>query len=132
MKKTSLIVLSAIALSGCGAVDDIINETLSGDVTTETIAAKEKILIINNVSYTACAVIKNGLVTDDDLNNAETLVTELGVTCQTYGKDTGDVLDPDAACIEQSLSEWIDDGNIHIISKEDAEGTQACVIGADI
>ena len=132
IKTTSVILLSALALSGCGSVDEIINDALSGDVTTKTIAAKERVLIINNVSRTACVVIKEGLITDDDLINVETLVTELGVTCATYGKVKGEVTDPDAACTEQSLTDWLDAGNTHIIESKDADGDQACVLGFDI
>ena len=135
MTKTSLILLSAWALSGCATVDDAINgavnDTLSGEVTTETIQLKERAIIINNVNLTACVAIKNGLVDAKGLENAETLVTELGVTCQTYNKTLGEVTDPDAQCIEESLVEWLalNEGIIEDI--ESAQGEKACVIGFD-
>ncbi len=135
MQKISLILLSALALSGCGAIDELINETLSGDVTTETIAAKERVLIINNVGYTACLTIKNGLAENGNRVNAETLVTELGVKCVTYGKVAGDplALELDVECAEESLSEWLDqESNGNITDFETAKGEQACVIGFDI
>jgi len=137
MTKTSLILLCTMALSGCSTVDDVVNnavnDTLSGEVTAETIRAKDKVLIINEVSLTACVVIKNGLVDAKGLQNAETLVTELGVTCATYGKETGDPTDPDATCIEESLAEWLDqEDNKNITDLDSAKGEKACVIGFDL
>jgi len=135
IKTTSLILLSALALSGCGSVDEIINDVLSGDVTAETITAKERVLIINNVGRTACVTIKNGLAENGNRVNAETLVTELGVTCATYGKVAGDplALELDVECAEESLSEWLDqESNGNITDFETASGDQACVVGFDI
>lgn len=135
MIKTSVILLSTLALSGCGSVDDIINDTLSGEVTTETIASKEKVLIINNVGRTACVTIKNGLAENGTRQNAETLVTELGVTCATYGKVAGDplALEQDTECAEESLVDWLEqESNGNITDLDTASGEQACVIGFDI
>lgn len=137
MQKLSLIIAGALLLAGCSAVDDAINnavnDTASGDVTAETIKAKDKVLIINEVSLSACVVIKNGLVNDDDFQDAVTLVTELGVTCATYGKTTGDPGDIDTECIEQSLVEWLEEeGHEEITDLDSAQGDKACVIGADV
>ena len=136
MKKISLVIVSALILAGCSAVDDAINDavndTLSGDVTTETIKEKDKVLIINEVSLSACTVLKNGLINDDDLKNAVTLVTELGVTCATYGKTAGSPEDIDTECVEQSLAEWLEEGHEEITDFDSAQGDKACVIGADV
>ena len=137
MQKISLVIASALILAGCSAVDDAINDTVndtaSDGVTTETIKSKDKVLVINDVSLSACMVIKNGLVNDDDLKDAVTLVTELGVTCATYGKTKGTPGDIDPECIEQSLAEWLEEeGHEDIINIEDAQGDKACVIGADV
>lgn len=137
MQKISLVIVTAFILAGCSAVDDAINdavnETVSRDVTAETIKEKDKVLIINDVSLSACAVIKSGLVNDDDLKDAVTLVTELGVTCATYGKTTGDPEDIDTECVEQSLVEWLEEeGHEEITDLDSAQGDKACVIGADV
>ncbi len=129
MIKISLIVLSTLVFLGCESVDDAINNALSGDTTTETISTKEKVLIINNVSRTACVVMKNGLL-DDDFKDAKTLVAQLGVNCASYGKTAGVVGEIGTMCVEQSLSEWLEeDDHSKIISIEDAQGENACVIG---
>ena len=132
MKKISLIVLSALALSGCGSVDEIINDALSGDVTTETIAAKAKVVIINNVGRTACVTIKNGLISND-FQNPEVLIAELGVNCATYSKTEGSITDPNASCYEEDLADWLEhESNGNITDLDSATGDNACVIGADI
>ncbi len=133
MKKISLVIIGALLLAGCSAVDDAINDIVNGDVTTETIKVKDKVLIINDVSLSACVVLKNGLINDDDLKDAVTLVTELGVTCATYDKTTGDPEDSDTECVEQSLVEWLEEeGHENITDLESAQGDKACVIGADV
>ena len=137
MQKISLAIVTAMIFSGCSTVDDAINdavnETVSGEVTTETIKEKEKVLVINDVSLSACVVIKNGLEHDDDFNNAITLVTELGVTCATYGKTRGDPGDINPECVEQSLAEWLEEeGHEEITDFDSAQGDKACVIGADL
>lgn len=137
IKNTSLIITALFVFTGCSVVDDAINnavnETLSGDVTAETIQSKDKVLIINEVSLSACTVIKNGLLNKDDFKNAETLVTELGVTCATYGKTESSPDDLNAECIEESLAEWLEEaGHEEIIDFEAAQGDKACVIGADV
>ena len=137
MTKTILILLCALALSGCSVVDDAINsavnDAVSGEVTTDTIKTKDKVVIINNVNLQACAVIKNGLVDAKGLENAETLVTELGVNCGTYGKEKGEATDPNSQCIEESLAEWLDqEDNENITDLDSAEGDKACVIGFDL
>jgi len=134
-KKISVILLSALALSGCGSVDEAINDVLSGDVTTETIASKERVLIINGVSRTACVTIKNGLAENGTRENSETLVTGVGVTCATYGKIEGDplALEQDTQCAVESLADWLDqESNGNITDFDSASGEQACVIGFDI
>ena len=128
--------MTILLFSGCSAVDDAINQTvndaLSGEVTAETIQMKERALILNNVNRSACVIIKNGLADIKDLNNPETLVTELGVTCRTYHKTAGDPTDLDAQCVEESLSDWLElDNNGDIIDLESAQGDKACVIGFD-
>ena len=137
MTKTTYILLAALLFSGCSAVDDAINDavngTISGDVTTETIQGKERVLIINDVSRTTCIAIKQGLADMKNYENAETLVTEIGVNCSTYGKPTGDATDPNAVCVTESFSEWLDIGdNKNIIDLESAQGDKACVIGYDL
>ena len=139
IKKISLVIAGTLILAGCSAVDDAINDavndTLSGDVDTDTIKAKEKVLILNNVNRTACVAIKNSLAENGNRKNAETLVTELGVTCATYGKTAGDPLEVenDTECVEESLSEWLDEeSNGNITDLEKAQGDKACVIGFDL
>ncbi len=139
MTKTSVILISslpALFFLGCSPIDDAINEavndTLSGDVTAETIALKEKVVIINNVNRTACVTIKNGLISND-FKDPEVLVTELGVTCRIYHKQTGDITDPNAICYEEDLVDWLEhESNGNITDLESAEGDKACVIGADL
>ena len=130
MTKTSLALLCTLALSGCSVVDDAVNgavnDTLSGEVTEETMLGKDRVLIINDVSLSACVVIKNGLVDVKGLQNAETLVTESNVNCATYGKSRNE-------CIEESLAEWLDqEDNKDITDLESAQGDKACVIGYDL
>ena len=139
MQKISLVIISVLIFTGCSAIDDAINDAvddaLSGDVTAETIKVKEKVLILNNVNRTACVAIKNGLAENGNRKNAETLVTELGVTCATYGKTAGDPLEVenDTECVEESLSEWLDEeSNGNITDLEKAQGDKACVIGFDL
>ena len=135
MTKISLLATAFVLFTGCSAVDDAINdavnETISGDVTAETIKAKDKVVIINNVNLAACATIKNGLISED-FENPEVLVTELGVTCTTYNKEPGNITDPDAVCYEEDLIDWLDhESNGKITDLETAQGEKACVIGAD-
>ena len=141
MQKISLVIITALILTGCSAIDDainnavseVVNDTASGDVITETIKAKDKVLIINDVSLSACVVIKNGLIKDDDLKDSVTLVTESGVACATYGKTTGDPEDIDTECVEQSLVEWLEEeGHEEITDLEKAQGDKVCVIGFDL
>ena len=86
MLKNSLLITAIFIFTGCGAIDDAVNTVVSTGVDEDDIKEKEKVLIINEVSVTACATIKSGLLDAGDFRNAETLVTELGVTCATYGK----------------------------------------------
>ncbi len=130
--KITLLTLATLLCTGCGSIDDTINDavnsTVSGDVTTETIAAKDKVIIINGVNLAACAVIKNGLVINYNYINAETLVTELGVTCSTYGKISNSL-----ECTEQDLAVWLqEDINQNITDFDSATGNKACVIGTDL
>ena len=136
IQKTALLI-TALFFTGCSAVDDAINnavnDIISGDVTTETIREKDKVLILNEVSLSACTVIKNGLLSENDYRDAEILVTELGVTCATYGKIEGDPEEITSECIEQSLAEWLqEEGHEEIIDFETAQGDKACVIGANL
>ena len=136
MTKTSLLATAFVLFTGCSTVDDAINDavndTLSGDVTADTMTLKDKVVIINNVNRTACVTIKNGLISND-FKNPEVLVTELGVTCTTYHKETGEITDPDAVCYEEDLVDWLDhESNGNITDLESAQGDKACVIGADI
>ena len=135
MKKISLILLAVLLFSGCSTIDDAINDALSGEVDTDTIKTKEKVLIINNVNRTACVTIKTALAENGNRKNAETLVTNLGVTCATYEKIEGDPLEieNDTECAEESLAEWLDEeSNGNITDLEKAEGDKACVIGFDL
>ena len=128
IKKINLLILSSILFIGCSEVDNIINNAISGEVTSETIIAKDKVTIINNVNLQACTVIKHGLadIVDRDYNDIEILVTELGVNCETYGKPANDT----DICTEQSLVDWLEeDSHDTITDLENAEGDKACVIG---
>ncbi len=128
--------MGALLFSGCSTVDDAINnaidDTLSGDVTTDTIILKSRAIIIEDVSRTACVTIKNGLVDAKGLKNAETLVTDMGVTCETYKKKEGALTDPDAQCVKDSLVNWLDVNQEITIDLEAAKGDKACVIGFDL
>ena len=136
MKKTSLFIVSAFLMLGCSSIDDAINDAvdgaLSGDVTTDTIILKSRAIIIEDVSRTACVTIKNGLVDAKGLKNAETLVTDMGVTCETYKKKEGELTDPDAQCVKDSLVNWLDVNKNINIDLEAAKGDKACVIGFDL
>jgi hypothetical protein len=132
IKKINLLILSSVLFLGCSEVDDIINDAVndavSNEVTTETIMAKEKVTIINNVNLQACTTIKHGLadIVNRDYNDIETLVTELGVNCETYAKPADDT----DICIEQSLVDWLEeDSHGTITDLEEAEGDKACVVG---
>ncbi|KYJ86688.1 hypothetical protein [Sulfurovum riftiae] len=133
LKKTTLLIATTLIFTGCNAVDEALNDIVSGDVDTETIKSKDKVLIINEVALSACAIIKTGLLDAGDFRNAEILVTEMGVTCATYGKTKGDPNDIDTACRELSLAVWLENEGHDIISDlGTAEGDRACVIGGDI
>ena len=136
MKRTSLFIVSAFLMLGCSSIDDAINDAvdgaLSGDVTTDTIILKSRAIIIEDVSRTACVTIKNGLVDAKGLKNAETLVTDMGVTCETYKKKEGELTDPDAQCVKDSLVNWLDVNKNINIDLEAAKGDKACVIGFDL
>lgn len=136
IKTTTFILLGTVLFSGCSAVDDAINDAvddaLSGDVTTDTIILKERSIIIEDVSRTACVTIKNGLVDAKGLKNAETLVTDMGVNCETYKKKEGELTDPDAQCVKDSLVNWLDVNKDVTIDLEAAKGDKACVIGFNL
>jgi hypothetical protein len=132
LKKTNLLILSSVLFLGCSEVDNIINNAIndmvSNKVTTETIMAKERVTIINDVNLQACSIIKYGLadLVNNEYNDVETLVTELGVNCETYAKPADDT----DICIEQSLVDWLEeDSHGTITDLEEAEGDKACVIG---
>ena len=132
MLKNSLLISAIFIFTGCGAIDDAINTAVSAGVTKDDISEKEKVLIINEVSLKACAIIKTGLLDAGDFRNAEILVTEIGVTCATYGKSTGAPHDINANCRELALSVWLDNEGHDIIDKlSAAEGDKPCVIGGD-
>ena len=139
MTKTSLILISflpALFFLGCSPIDDAINEAvndaLSGDVTAETIALKEKVIIINNVNRTACVTIKNGLISND-FKVRQDLARWAWATWRIYHKQTGDITDPNAVCYEEDIVDWLDhESNGNITDLESTEGDKACVIGADL
>jgi len=132
-KKITLLITTIFIFTGCNAIDEALNDVVSGGVDTDTIKSKDKVLIINEVALSACAIIKTGLLDAGDFRNAETLVTEPGVTCATYGKTKGNPDNIDAACRELSLAVWLEKEGHDIISDlGTAEGDRACVIGGDI
>ena len=133
MTKTILFSLSAFLFLGCSAIDDAINNIASAGVSAEDISAKEKVIIINDVSLSGCVLIKNGLIDADNLVNAETLFTEVGVTCATYGKTAGIPGNLNVECTEEYLADWLDDANHETIADIGVlEGEKACVVGADL
>ena len=133
MLKNSLIITAMLMFTGCGVIDDAINTAVSAGVTKDDISEKEKVLIINGVSTTACTTIKAGLLKADDFKKPEILVTELGVTCATYGKTAGTITDKDATCRELPLDVWLDEIDSDFLNTLGAiEGKKACVIGGDI
>ena len=133
MLKNSLLISAIFIFTGCGAIDDAINTAVSAGVTKDDISAKEKVLIINEVSLKACAIIKTGLLDAGDFRNAEILVTEIGVTCATYGKTTGNLTDKSASCRVLPLDVWLEEIDQGFIDKLGvAEGKKACVIGGDL
>ncbi len=118
IKKFSLLVVSALVISGCG---DSVTESLNGDTTVEDIKEKPSILIVTDIGEFSCVGI--GIAVKNEYPNAETLIADNSVTCETYGKTEGDI------CKKQTLDEWKADGNSDVgIS----EGDSACVIGGDI
>jgi len=131
MLKNSLIIASLLIFTGCGVIDDAVNTVVSTGVDEDDMREKDKVLIINGVSVTACTTIKSGLLDAGDFRNAETLVTEQGVTCATYGKTNG--TDIHAACRELELDVWLLEADHELIEKLGAaEGDRACVIGGDV
>lgn len=134
MKKTTLVMISALMLLGCDAVDDKINEIASGEVTAEVIKSKDKVLIISDVSLSSCVLLKNGLLHRDEIKDAVTHVAAPGVTCTNFGKKPDHIIDDiHTECLEQSLAEWLEKGdNSSIISFDAADGDRTCVIGSDI
>ena len=130
MLKSSVLILALLIFTGCSAVDDAINTVVSAGVDEDDMREKDKVLIINRVSVTACATIKTGLLDAGDFRNADTLVTEIGVTCTTYGKTKG--TDINAACRELALDVWLQEADHKIVEKLNAaEGDRACVVGGD-
>jgi hypothetical protein len=137
MKKNCLFILSAFLLLGCSTIDDAINdtvnETVSGDVTEETIKAKDIVVVINNVSLAGCALLKQSIALDDRYENVDTLVTQIGVTCATYGKTAGVPEETGTVCTEEDIAEWLARADYTAMPElDDVEGDKACVIGADL
>ena len=137
MTKTSVFILSAFLLLGCSTIDDAINdtvnETVSGDVTEETIKAKDIVLVINKVSLAGCALLKQSIALDDRYENVDTLVTELGVTCATYGKTAGIPEEVGTVCTEENIEEWLARADYTAMPDlDDVTGEKACVLGADL
>jgi len=137
MTKTSLFILSTFLLLGCSTVDDIINdtvnETASGDVTEETIKAKDIVIVINNVSLAGCALLKQSIALDDRYENVDTLVTQMGVTCATYGKTAGVPEEAGTVCTEEDIADWLAHADYTAMPDlDDVEGEKACVVGADL
>ena len=137
IKKISLVIAGTLILAGCSTVDDAINdtvnETISGDVTEETIKAKDIVAVINNVSLSGCALLKQAIELDDSYNNVDTLVTEMDVTCATYGKRSGIPGESGTVCTEEDIADWLARADYTAMPDLDSlEGEKACVIGADI
>ncbi len=137
MKKISLAIVSVLILAGCSAVDDAINDTVneivSGDITEDTIKAKDIVVVINNVSLSGCALLKQGIELDDNYKNVDTLVTELGVTCATYGKIAGVPEEAGTICTEEDIADWLARADYTAMPDMNSiEGDKACVIGADL
>ena len=137
MKKISLLATAFVLFTGCSAVDDAINdavnETISGDVTEETIKAKDIVAVINNVSLSGCALLKQAIELDDSYKNVDTLVTEMDVTCATYGKRSGIPGESGTVCTEEDIADWLARADYTAMPNLDSvEGDKACVIGADI
>ena len=137
MKKTSLMIITAFVLLGCSTIDDAINDavngTVSGDVTTETIKAKDLVAVINNVSLSGCALLKQTIELDDTYKDVDTLVTEMGVNCTTYGKQSGIPGETGTVCTEEDLAEWLARADYTTMPNIDSvTGDKACVIGADL
>ena len=133
MLKSSLIMTAMLMFAGCGVIDDAINTVVSAGVSKSDISKKEKVLIINGVAVTACATIKIGLIDAGDFKNADTLVTEQGVTCSTYDKTAGSITDKNAECRELPLDVWLEEADHNFIETLGAaEGDKACVIGGDV
>ena len=137
IKKISLVISGVLILAGCSTVDDAINdavnETISGDVTEETIKAKDIVAVINNVSLSGCALLKEAIELDNSYKNVDTLVTEMNVTCATYGKGSGIPGESGTVCTEEDLAEWLARADYTAMPDLDsAVGDKACVIGADL
>ena len=133
MKNTILITLGTFLLFGCSAIDDATNDLINGDSTTNSISAKERVIIINNVSLEGCAIIKKGLLKIEKYTETEILVTNVGVTCATYGKTKDSTNDINSECIEESLAEWLDNPKYQDITDfVSVEGDKSCVIGANL
>ncbi len=137
MKKISLLATAFVLFTGCSVVDDAINdavnETISGDVTEETIKAKDIVAVINNVSLSGCALLKQAIKLEDSYKNVDTLVTEMGVTCATYGKRSGIPGESGTVCTEENIADWLARADYTAMPNLDSvEGDKACVIGADL
>ncbi|GEM_PF-4335748 len=137
MKKTSLFIVSTFLLLGCGSIDDAINDTVnevvSGDVTEETIKEKDIVVVINNVSLAGCALLKQGIELDNTYKNVDTLVTEMGVNCATYDKIAGLPEEVGTVCTEEDIADWLARADYTAMPDLDSvEGDKACVIGADL
>jgi len=136
MKKTALLVTALVLLTGCGAVDDAINDAVngavSGDVTTETIKAKDLVAVINNVSLSGCALLKQTIELYDRYKNVDILVTEMGVDCETYGKEPGVPGETGTLCTEEKIEDWLARADYTAMPDIDSvSGDKACVVGAD-
>ena len=137
MTKTILLATAFVLFTGCTSIDDAINDavngTVSGDVTTETIKAKDLVAVINNVSLSGCALLKQTIELDDRYKNVDILVTEMGVNCETYGKEAGVPGETGTLCTEEKIEDWLARADYTAMPDIDSvSGEKACVIGADI
>ena len=125
----TIVASSALILSGCGE-------------STEEISAKEKIIIIHDVSTAGCLLLENfgndNLEKQDDVKNISYTGTDNDVSCTTYGKVKGEIdsyenidASTDLECAEILLSEVqeaLPDEDLSPYEDKD----KACVLAFDV
>jgi hypothetical protein len=124
-----IVTLATLLLSGCGE-------------STEEISAKEKIIIIHDVSTAGCLLLENfgndNLEKQDDVKNISYTDTNNNVSCSTYGKIKGEIdsyenidASTDLECAEILLSEVQE-----ALPEEDLshfeDNDKACVLAFDV